>query len=116
MLFVVLRNENTCKVDFAFYDDYPTYYRCTFNPCYRICYFMDLDSPISGDTYQIKKGRLREKAIDFQLVIGECEHDLSWAELSAITQTFEKYGRKYGLLKEFRENGICWKEINYDKI
>lgn len=31
----------------------------------------------------------------------------SWGELCDWAGFFEEYGRKYGLLREFRENGIC---------
>ena len=29
-----------------------------------------------------------------------------WSELATISEYFEKLGRRYGLLTEFRENGI----------
>lgn len=32
---------------------------------------------------------------------------LSWGELADWGAFFEKYGRRYGLLSEFRENAIC---------
>lgn len=32
--------------------------------------------------------------------------DVSWWELADMKQWFEKEGKRFGLLKEFRENGI----------
>lgn len=54
--------------------------------------------------YQENKSRIREKALEFQLNFGEKNY--SYYELSKITNYFEKQGRRYGLLKEFKENCI----------
>jgi hypothetical protein len=32
---------------------------------------------------------------------------MSWGELADWQEHFEKLGRRYGLLQEFRENSIC---------
>lgn len=54
--------------------------------------------------YYTKKEKARNLAIDWQICAAECDHSgqwcIDWAE------RFEKIGRKYGLLREFRENGI----------
>ena len=55
-------------------------------------------------TYQEKKADVREKAIDFQQVFSEC--DFSYSEIIEYQNYFQKQGKRYGLLKEFRENGI----------
>lgn len=54
--------------------------------------------------YQKRKEAARQKAIDFQNDVAE--KDLSWWDISHMADYFEKLGRKYGLLGEFRENGI----------
>ena len=55
--------------------------------------------------YQKAKENARKKAIEWQLNNdGLC---LSWSELVYYQIYFEMIGRRYGLLKEFRENGIC---------
>ena len=51
------------------------------------------------------KAKARQEAIDYQLGVGE--HNYSWAEIQHYCDYFEKLGKRYGLLKEFRENGIC---------
>ena len=56
-------------------------------------------------TYEIKKEMVRQKAIDWQNDF--CNHNYSYGELAEFGYYFEKLGRRYGLLKEFRENGIC---------
>jgi hypothetical protein len=58
---------------------------------------------ISGKTYAEKQENLRQLAIDFQLSNAT---GLSWGEYAEIENFFEKNAKKYGLLKEFKENGI----------
>ena len=57
------------------------------------------------NTYEEKKERVRQEAIDWQNEF--CNHNYSYGELTKFGYYFEKLGRRYGLLKEFRENGIC---------
>ena len=56
-------------------------------------------------TYEIKKEMARQEAIDWQN--GVANHNYSYGELAEFGEHFEKLGRRYGLLKEFRENGTC---------
>lgn len=56
-------------------------------------------------TYAVRKAEVREEAIDWQLDFEN--HDYSWGELADWQTYFETLGRRYGLLTEFRENGIC---------
>jgi hypothetical protein len=57
------------------------------------------------NNYQIVKENARQKAIDWQ----DCsrETSMSWGELAYWQEYFEKLGKRYGLLTEFRENCIC---------
>lgn len=57
------------------------------------------------NNYTKNKNRIREKAIEWQN--GFQYHDYSCQELAEIGDYFYKNGKRYGLLKEFRENGIC---------
>lgn len=57
------------------------------------------------NTYKMKKEMARQKAIDWQDDFRN--HNYSYGELVEFEYHFEKLGRRYGLLKEFRENGIC---------
>ena len=56
-------------------------------------------------TYEKKKEIARQEAIDWQDDFRN--HNYSYGELTKFGYYFEKLGRRYGLLKEFRENGIC---------
>ena len=56
-------------------------------------------------TYEMKKEMARQEAIDWQNnLFGDGRN---YEEIQEAAEYFEKLGRRYGLLKEFRENGIC---------
>ena len=54
--------------------------------------------------YKERKEKARNKAIDWQADF--CNHSYSYSELADFSAYFEKLGRRYGLIREFRENGI----------
>lgn len=54
------------------------------------------------NNYQIAKENAREKAREWQLA----EDNYSYSELAYWQSYFERLGKRYGLLTEFRENGI----------
>ena len=57
------------------------------------------------NNYQRNKERIRQKAIDFQNSFADGKQ-YYYSELSEIQAYFEKQGKKYGLIKEFKENCI----------
>jgi hypothetical protein len=54
--------------------------------------------------YQKSKKEVRQFAIDWQADFSN--HNYSYSELAVFQDVFFRLGRKYGLLREFRENGI----------
>jgi len=54
--------------------------------------------------YQEMKERVRQMAIDWQL--NDANNDAGYMELAGIGNLFYKLGKRFGLLTEFRENGI----------
>ena len=63
---------------------------------------------IDGKTYQERKESLRNLAIEYQYNNdGDTDIQLSMGELADASDFFEINGKKYGLLREFRENAIC---------
>lgn len=56
-------------------------------------------------SYQEMKEQVRQEAIDWQYE--SAEMNLSYGELADAQEYFERQGRRYGLLQEFRENAIC---------
>lgn len=69
----------------------------------EIVYMYELwAKPIS--LYQRDKESARQKAIDYQIM--SSDWNMSYQELAHWTNYFEKLGKRYGLIKEFKENGI----------
>ena len=56
-------------------------------------------------TYASNKAVARQEAIDWQNDL--FRDNRSYEDMQRAAEHFEKLGRRYGLLKEFRENGIC---------
>lgn len=54
--------------------------------------------------YQRLKECARDKAIEWQLDF--CNHNYSYGEIACFGEYFSKLAKRYGLIKEFRENGI----------
>ena len=57
-----------------------------------------------GVSYAVAKATLRQEAIDWQLDFGN--HNYSLYEIGVFQDYFEKQGKRYGLIREFKENGI----------
>ena len=84
--------------------DYGLFHSKTFSPDSE---WIVLGTLKSKWTYRRKKIEVRELAIATHAFISEYDVPLSWGDVAEIGTWFEKYGRRYGLLEEFRENGIC---------
>lgn len=64
-----------------------------------------LNFTIKGKTYKEKQENLKNIAIDWQLNFSAL--DWSYGELATIQDYFYRNAKRYGLLKEFKENAIC---------
>ena len=59
--------------------------------------------------YQEAKEKARNEAIEWQLKLWKLnfeEQNYSWSDLAKWRNHFYNLGKRYGLLKEFKENGI----------
>ena len=65
-----------------------------------------LDTTIRGETYAKRQDCLRSIAIDWQYEFFRNCHDLSYSELADWNDYFRRNGKRYGLIREFEENGI----------
>ena len=54
--------------------------------------------------YTRAKENARQKAIEWQLDFNN--HNYSYGELAEFTEYFTRLAKRYGLMTEFRENGI----------
>lgn len=57
------------------------------------------------DYYSIRKADVRQQAMDWQSDFAN--HNYSYGEIAWFQGYFETLGRRYGLLREFRAEGIC---------
>lgn len=80
------------------------YYTDTFNPQTNDVALIS-DTAVLTGSYQDKKNYIRSNAIDYQLSASLIP--LSYMELMIMEDYFYKMGKRFGLLREFRENGIC---------
>ena len=54
--------------------------------------------------YMAGKENARLAAMNWQAEFAV--RDISWGELAEAVARFERLGRRYGLMREFRENGV----------
>lgn len=54
--------------------------------------------------YQRAKAKARNEAVEWQM--GFCDHNYSYGELVYWQGYFERLAKRYGLVEEFKENGI----------
>ena len=68
-----------------------------------------IDFKIHGKTYSEKQNNLRDLALDYFSAIANtnAKIGLGYGELADVYDFFRKNGRRYGLLREFKENCIC---------
>lgn len=59
---------------------------------------------LTGRTYAEKKAEVEQKAIELQRID---EGGMSYGEYMMVANYFETYGKRYGLMREFKENCIC---------
>ena len=102
LLLGIFKNTNG-KIENNLYYDWNEWHKDTFSPKTKIQTMILFK--VGGKTYTEKKENLRDLAIKFSNNVGKtC---LSYGELAEINYFFEKNGKRYGLLKEFKENGVC---------
>lgn len=81
--------------------EYEIYYAASFNPSCSISRF---NFDLRGSTYAERKQAAQSLAINWSYAVAHTA--LCGLEYAAISAFFERIGRKYGLLREFAENGI----------
>lgn len=59
---------------------------------------------VCGKSYEERQNDLQNKAIEWSFASGAA--CWSYGELADIQEFFERNGKRYGLIREFRENGI----------
>lgn len=100
MIFAVIKLYNQIESGFM---TYRLLSKKTFCPDSEILLLINLEKGGKGRTYIEKKNFLRDQAIAYQSC---CEYIDDLLAVVKISNYFEHWGRKYGLLREFKGNGI----------
>lgn len=85
------------------YDNWEQYHADTFNPDTRFITLIEFVS--HGKDYQSRKESVRTLAIEWS---NSDIEGIDYYDLQSVGLWFEKMGKRYGLMEEFEENGICW--------
>lgn len=86
----------------AIYDSWDLFHRDTFNPLCEEITIIPFES--HGKSYADRRESVRNTTVEWS----NCEEwPLSWSEVHTVTDWFYRMGKRYGLLTEFRENGLC---------
>lgn len=101
MFFGVYKNDAD-EICGGFYD-YEEWYKDTFSPSTVV--LENIDLTVHGKTYADRKEDVRNKAIDYQN-IPALGMSLYMSEVAIFGEYFAAQGKRYGLLREFRENAI----------
>ncbi len=102
-MFIGIFKNNEGKIENYIYFSFEEWNRDTFNPLTEIIGMLDFKT--KGKNYTEKKANLEDLAKEWQ---GQfASYNWSYGELATIGEYFNKNGKKYGLLREFKENGIC---------
>lgn len=94
------RDENE-QLRGGLYFSWDEYHRDTFSPLahdHRLIVF-----ETHGRTYKERKEDVRNTAIEWSNML---QIGLHWSDVATIGAWFEKMGRRYGLIEEFRENVV----------
>lgn len=87
----------------AIYDSYDLFNRDTFSPLCEDITIIPFET--HGKRYADRRESVRDVAVEWSNY-GET-WPLSWSEIQHVADWFYKMGKRYGLLIEFRENGLC---------
>ena len=101
LIYAVTKNDETNETK-AYLTTYGVLHALTFPPLVNVECIIEFT--IHGKTYAEKKNNLREIAIDYS---NNRADGLYMSDFIAIENWFFKNGKKYGLIKEFKENAIC---------
>lgn len=83
-------------------DNTSEYISKTFNPELTTVWCIDSSRPPKGNSYKVKQKRLLSKAHNYKYLLTLYPHLKAYAANDNIADYFHKYGKKYGLLREFQ--------------
>lgn len=100
MIYAIIESQNNDPFILAA-DNTSEYITKTFDQELVTVWIIDTNRPPKGKTYNIKKSRLQSKANNYKYLLTLYPHLRVYGANDNIADYFHKYGKKYGLLKEF---------------
>lgn len=97
-----LKDTETNDEYMSTFTSWSEYHTATFSPLIDVLFITDFK--VKGKTYADRKEFVRQLAINYS---NNQAFGLSWGEVAMVSNNFYELGKRYGLLNEFRENGIC---------
>lgn len=101
MFYVIYKENDNLKTDFMNNQDFIQ--KFLFSAGAALIKFIDLS--ISEKDYLSRQNHVRDIAIEYQNLFWN-GFDMSYGDLFEFSAYFEKQAKKYGLVHEFKENGI----------
>lgn len=107
--------ENVSEARFYSMDELETYFRDTFSPETETACVIQLWDSLGKmyspeeegmSNYSKHQKRVRQMAQSVQSAISHYQPSMDWYTCAEISAFFEEQAKKYGLIREFRENGI----------
>lgn len=87
------------------YHDFQDYVNDTFSPEVETLEIVSFT--VHGKNYRERRADVEDKAIICQNDYFDPDVEIDMFDWTDISSWFEKMGKRYGLLKEFRENCVC---------
>lgn len=101
LLFARIKRNEEAQEEANVYECLELFHSDTWNPTSEV--ITTILFQVKGKNYRERQSHLRDLAIEFQTADTE---GLSWGEFAEIQYFFDVNAKRYGLTKEFRENGI----------
>ncbi len=102
LILATLLDTETNEEKMYTFTSWSEYHTATFSPLIDVLFITDFK--VKGKTYADRKEFVRDLAIEYS---NNQACGLSWYEVGMVSDMFYKLGKRYGLLKEFKENCIC---------
>lgn len=106
MMYAKIRRADNGYVEEHIYLTADEYIRDTCSPETEVLSLLPFR--VTGSSYAERKESARNLAIEFQFSCdGDSDIQLSHGEWLYVGNWFQRAGKRYGLLREYRENAVC---------
>ena len=106
MLFAIIKNNADVYTEtFRDYADIDAYFQGAWSAGGDIESLYERELKLSG-SYAERKATVKKFVKDVQAACSEYEPIMYWSDVAVLGNEFKKYAKNYGLVREFKKNGI----------